>query len=157
MALGHEGDVHAALLDQGPARCRGAFDDLYRHAVKILAELLEQVREQDEGEADTDSELAMLAALQGADALHGALQMIEAEGRLFEEALAGGRWPDTGMITLEELGPETMLEGAYTSADRRMLHVQRGSRAPETPILGRGKDISEQTKIDNAAGHLASS
>lgn len=155
-ALGHEGDVDPALPDQCQTRGRGAFDEFHRHAVKVPPELLERIGEQDEGQADADCEFAMLSALQRIDALHGALQVIEAEGGLFEEPRAGRGWADAGVIALEEFGSEAMLEGAYAPADSRMLDVECGGGASKTPMLGRGKDIPKKTKIDNAAGHVAS-
>ena len=48
-------------------------DDLDGNAGIILAELLEQIGQQDEGQAHADGELAVFAALQGSDLVHGAL------------------------------------------------------------------------------------
>jgi hypothetical protein len=65
----------------------------------------------------------MLAPLHGPNTLHGAMQMIEAERCLFEEPIAGWRWPDAGVIPLEELSAEAMFESVHASADSRVLDI----------------------------------
>ncbi len=139
--LSDERHVHLALLNQCPTPARGALHDLDGDTSELFAEPLEQVGQKDEGQADADGELAVLAALHGSSTLHGTFEVLDALGGLLEESIARGGWTYARVSPLKEFRSKSVFEASHASAYRGLLDVECRGRPPEAAVLSRSQSI----------------